>query len=213
MAMSSSRGRPPHPDILTPAEWRVAEAVRHGLTNPEIAAKQGVSMDAVKFHVSNALQKLGFQSREELRKWDGIRMESNQNKRTQRLQEFNLSSIGQIARFVSNVDQATDWFRDTLGLRHLYSFGELSFFDCNGVRLFLNVGDPTKNSIIYFSVPDIHATHDHLVEKNIEIVSAPHMIHKHEDESEEWMAFFNDIDSQPWGLMSRVFPDNSEKSD
>ena len=42
------RGRPPHADILTPAEWRVAEAVRHGLSNPEIAAGQGTSF-AVKY--------------------------------------------------------------------------------------------------------------------------------------------------------------------
>jgi FixJ family two-component response regulator len=46
------RGRPRHDDLLTPAEWRVAEAVRHGLTNPEIARLQGVSMDAVKYHVA-----------------------------------------------------------------------------------------------------------------------------------------------------------------
>jgi len=51
------RGRPPHADLLTPAEWRVVEAVRHGLSNPEIAARRGISLDAVKFHVANVLQK------------------------------------------------------------------------------------------------------------------------------------------------------------
>jgi DNA-binding NarL/FixJ family response regulator len=45
----------------------VAEAVRHGLTNPEIARLQGVSTDAVKYHVANILQKLEFSRRNELR--------------------------------------------------------------------------------------------------------------------------------------------------
>lgn len=51
-------GRPRHDDVLTPAEWRVAEWVRHRLTNRRIAERMGVSTDAVKFHVANALSKL-----------------------------------------------------------------------------------------------------------------------------------------------------------
>jgi len=70
--MSSGPGRPRHDDLLTPAEWKVAEQVRHGMTNRRIADRMGVSLDAVKFHVGNALSKLGFSSREELRRWDGV---------------------------------------------------------------------------------------------------------------------------------------------
>ena len=62
------RGRPRWADVLTPAEWRVVDAVRHGMTNPLIAQRQGVSVDAVKFHVSNALAKLGLASRRDLRR-------------------------------------------------------------------------------------------------------------------------------------------------
>jgi DNA-binding NarL/FixJ family response regulator len=58
--------------VLTPAEWRVAELVRHGLTNRRIAERMGVSLDAVKFHVSNALLKLGCSGRQELRLWGGV---------------------------------------------------------------------------------------------------------------------------------------------
>src|SRR5579864_189029 len=63
MGHRQGRGRPPHEDLLTPAEWRVVESVRHGMSNPEIARRQRVSTDAIKFHVANALQKLGFASR------------------------------------------------------------------------------------------------------------------------------------------------------
>ena len=107
--MNKSRGRPAHPDTLTPAEWRVAEAVRHGLTNPEIAAKQGVTIDAVKFHVSNVLMKLGFASRAELRLWDGVRMGSQQSKEECELKDLQFRSIGQVARLVTDVERATQW--------------------------------------------------------------------------------------------------------
>ena len=36
------------------------------------------------------------------------------------------------------------------------------------------------------------------------IVSAAHLIHRHEDGTEEWMAFFNDLEGRPLALMARV---------
>ena len=51
---------------LTPAERDVADLVAHGLTNPEIAARLGVSAGTVKDHVSSALRKLGARTRAEL---------------------------------------------------------------------------------------------------------------------------------------------------
>ena len=60
-----SRGRPRHPDVLTPREWDVLTLVREGLTNPQIAERLGITMDAVKYHVSEIMGKLGATSREE----------------------------------------------------------------------------------------------------------------------------------------------------
>jgi predicted ATPase/DNA-binding CsgD family transcriptional regulator/tetratricopeptide (TPR) repeat protein len=51
---------------LTPAERNVADLVARGLTNPEIAARLGVSAGTVKDHVSSALRKLGVRTRAEL---------------------------------------------------------------------------------------------------------------------------------------------------
>src|SRR5690348_18513496 len=70
--MTIGPGRPRHDDVLTPAEWKVAEQVRHGMTNRRIAERTGVSIDAVKFHVGNALSKLGLSTRAQLRRWDGV---------------------------------------------------------------------------------------------------------------------------------------------
>ncbi len=62
-------GRPRHPDVLTPAEWRVLEALREGGTNAEIGARLGISADAVKYHVSNMLGKLELRDRHALAAW------------------------------------------------------------------------------------------------------------------------------------------------
>ena len=130
------------PDILTPAEWRVVEAVRHGMTNSEIAKRRGISLDAVKYHVANVLLKLGFSKRAELRRWNGVRRDSNLFAReTAMTDETKLGAIGQIARNVKDVAAARLWYGEVLGLEHLYSFGNLAFFDCGGVRLFLSEGE------------------------------------------------------------------------
>ena len=50
---------------------------------------------------------------------------------------FTLSQIGQIALAVSDVDRAEAFYGDVLGLKKLFRFGDLTFFDCAGVRLLL----------------------------------------------------------------------------
>ena len=62
-------GRPRHPDVLTPAEWRVLEELRQGGTNAEIAVRLGISPDTVKYHIANMLAKLGLGDRRELAAW------------------------------------------------------------------------------------------------------------------------------------------------
>lgn len=119
-------------------------------------------------------------------------------------EELNLGAIGQIARRVSDVAACAQWFQEKLGLAHLYTFGDLAFFDCGGTRLMLSKGDSAQNSILYFLVPDIRAAHAALAAKGVVFVAAPHLIHRHGDGTEEWMAFFNDLDGQPLALMSRT---------
>lgn len=201
----SRRGRPPHEDQLTPAEWRVVEAVRHGLSNPEIAARRGISLDAVKFHVANILQKLNLKNRSELRRWTGIsRQSALYSKEVSMDDALKLGPLGQIARRVKNIAEARRWYGEVLGLTHLYSFGDRAFFDCGGTRLFLSQGEGDGDSILYFRVPDVRVSHAALAGKGIEFLQAPHMIHRHEDGTEEWMAFFKDNDGRPLGIMSQV---------
>ncbi|MHB8376543.1 MAG: helix-turn-helix domain-containing protein [Dehalococcoidia bacterium] len=65
------RGRPPHPDVLTPRQWEVLELVREGLSNEQIGRQLGISTDGAKFHVSEILTKLGVSSRREAAGWPG----------------------------------------------------------------------------------------------------------------------------------------------
>lgn len=208
--MANGPGRPRHEDVLTPAEWKVAEQVRHGMTNRRIAKRMGVSVDAVKFHVGNTLSKLGFSSREELRRWDGVA-------RGTALDQFRRSAmdaaaetnsymmLGQVARTVTNVEQARDWYRDVLGLPELYAFPGLAFFDLGGVRLMLTEeGDGSQESILYLRVPDIHASKEELEARGVKFKHAPHLIHRHEDGTEEWMAFLEDVEGRPLAIMMQV---------
>src|SRR5450432_1449328 len=138
MAPRRPRGRPPHGDVLTPAEWRVVEAVRHGLSNPLTARRLGVSLDAVKYHVGNALQKLSLASRAELRRWEGVRVDSNLKARTRDMTApLELGPLRQIARTVSDIEAAKAWHRDVLGLELLYAFPGMAFFRLGEVRLYL----------------------------------------------------------------------------
>ena len=208
MANQKERGRPPHGDILTPAEWRVADKVRHGMTNRAIAARLGISPDAVKFHVGNILQKVGLSNRVDLRRWGGVRQDSHLAKRESGMRmEADFGAIGQIARSVQDIAAASAFYGEALGLRHLYTYGTLAFFDCGGVRLFLSQGDgAAAESILYFRVDDIRAEQQRIEARGVVFTHAPHMIHRHEDGTEEWMAFFTDNEGRPLALMSQVPP-------
>ncbi len=211
--MPKRRGRPPHPDILTPAEWRTVNLVRHGLTNQQIADRCRISLDAVKYHVANAIAKLDVANRKSLKKWAGVPADSHSASREDSMhEETTYINIGQIARTVSDTARAERWYRDVLGLDHLFTFGDLAFFDCGGTRLMLSQSEdkPGDESIVYFRVPDIHAAHARLANAGIEFINAPHMIHKHDDGAEEWMAFFDDPDGRPLAIMATALPSDDQ---
>jgi DNA-binding CsgD family transcriptional regulator/catechol 2,3-dioxygenase-like lactoylglutathione lyase family enzyme len=199
------RGRPPYPDLLTPAEWRVTDAVRHGLSNPVLAARQGVSAEAVKYHLANIFRKLGLANRGQLRHWPGISRNSLLARKDSAMETIAFGPVGQIARSVKNIQQATDFYANKMGLKHLYTYGTLAFFDCGNLRLFLSEGDSrASESILYFRVPDVRPAAALLAERGVTFLNAPHMVHKHDDGTEEWMAFFEDNEGRPLALMAQI---------
>ena len=208
------RGRPPYDDVLTPAEWAIVHAVRHGLSDARIAVRRGVSRDAVKYHVRNVLAKLGLRRRAELRRWAGVPKDSAAHHYTSHQEtgmpayELRLGSIGQISRTVGDIEAACEWYGKVLGLKHLFTFGKLAFFDLGGTRLYLSAesGEPTPESTLYLRVDDIGAAYQELSARGVEFKGAPHLVHRHADGMEEWMAFFNDPEGRVLALMSQVRP-------
>jgi DNA-binding CsgD family transcriptional regulator/catechol 2,3-dioxygenase-like lactoylglutathione lyase family enzyme len=194
--------------VLTPTEWRTVHAVQHGLSNREIAERRGISVDAVKYHVSNALAKLGLENRRALRHWFKAPKHGALAAQEKAMSTAAISRIGQISRTVSDITKAEAWYRDVLGLKHLYTFGKLSFFDCGGTRLYLSQEGETQasESLLYFQVDDIEVARDRLMKRGVEFTHAPHRIHTHADGTEEWMGFFKDPEGRPLAIMSQVRP-------
>jgi DNA-binding CsgD family transcriptional regulator/catechol 2,3-dioxygenase-like lactoylglutathione lyase family enzyme len=199
---------------LTPAEWRTVHAAQHGMTNVDIARRRGVSVDAIKFHMANALAKLGLRNRRELKAWFRAPADSAQVRENKMNPDLQLGAIGQIARSVGNIEASEAWYRDVLGLPHLYTYGTLAFFDCGSTRLMLSQekSGAAKESILYLRVPDIAGAHEKLMARGVKFTHAPHMIHRHSDGTEEWMAFFEDPDARPLALMSQVGGAGHQKS-
>jgi DNA-binding CsgD family transcriptional regulator/catechol 2,3-dioxygenase-like lactoylglutathione lyase family enzyme len=204
--MKRARGRPRHADLLTPAEWRTVHALQHGMTNAEVALRRGISVSAVKYHVTNALSKLGLPDRRALRAWFRAPRDSALAKtRIKKMKMKPLGAIGQVARSVSDTAASEKWYRESLGLPHLYTFGTLAFFDCGGTRLMLSQeGGAAKESILYLRVSDIALAHTELMARGVKFTHAPHMIHRHADGTEEWLAFFEDPDGRPLALMAQM---------
>jgi DNA-binding CsgD family transcriptional regulator/predicted enzyme related to lactoylglutathione lyase len=205
-----SRGRPRHDDVLTPAEWRIAHAVKHGMTNRAIAERRGISIDAVKFHVANIVAKLGVSNRKELRQWFRAPKGSALSRRLLDMQApVTLGQIGQISRTVKDIAQAQQFYGKVLGLPHLYTFDRLAFFDCGGTRLMLTQNEEvsTGESVLYWRVENIVNAYETLKARGAEFIGAPHMIHRHQDGTEEWMAFFKDSEGRTLAIMSQVKPE------
>jgi DNA-binding CsgD family transcriptional regulator len=209
--------------VLTPAEWRTVHAVKHGLSSRQIAERRGISIDAVKYHVANALAKLGLANRRELRHWhrapNGSALkEASEIKEAGEIKEegmntsiektpLKLGVIGQIARTVRDIKQSEAWYAHTVGLPHLFTFGKLAFFDCNGIRLMLSEESAAAaESILYWRVEGIARAHETLKSRGVEFINAPHLIHQHADGTEEWLAMFKDPEGRPLGLISQVRP-------
>lgn len=207
--MARPRGRPPHDDRLTPAEWRIVHYVRHGLTNRQIAERRGIGVDAVKFHVANAIGKLGVANRRALKTWVGVPKDSVLHRGNNAMKDdTGVLGLGQVARTVADVEAAERWYRDVLGLDHLYTYGDLAFFACGETRLMLSQaeGRPADESLIYLRVPDIHAAHERMLAAGVEFINAPHRVHRHDDGVEEWMAFFKDPEGRPLAIMATAGP-------
>jgi methylmalonyl-CoA/ethylmalonyl-CoA epimerase len=119
--------------------------------------------------------------------------------------EFGLSDIGQIGVAVNDIERATTFYRDMLGLKYLFSAPPgLAFFAAGNIRLMLSRPEKSDSerftSALYFKVADIDIACRSLSERGVAFEAEPHLVARMPDH-ELWMAFFRDPDRNLIGLM------------
>jgi len=122
--------------------------------------------------------------------------------------DFGLSAIEQIAITVKDIDRAVAFYRDQLGMKHLFSAPpNLAFFDCDGIRLMLS--PPPKpefdhpSSIIYFKVDDIQQAHATLADRGVQFEEKPSFV-ADMGTYDLWLASFRDSENNLLALMGHV---------
>ena len=114
-----------------------------------------------------------------------------------------LSSLGQIAVTVEDVEHATHFYRDVLGLPFLFDAPPgLAFFDLDGIRLMLSIPEGTEagSSVLYFRVVDLDSSYETLRDRGVTFIGEPHVVHK-TDNYELSMAAFKDSEGNLMALM------------
>lgn len=188
---------------------------RHGMSMSAIASRRDISRYAVRYHLRNASQKLGIDDTAKLRHFPGFAVSSARNTQPTKGEDMNqestdlrLGPLGQVSMLTRSASGAETWYRDTLGLGHIFTFGDLVFFDCGGTRLFLRqVSDDEwrPSSILYFLVDDMERAYGTLTSRGVAFQGAPHVIFRDDSTgTEEWMAFFEDPDGNTLAVMARV---------
>jgi methylmalonyl-CoA/ethylmalonyl-CoA epimerase len=122
--------------------------------------------------------------------------------------KFGLSAIEQIALNAHDIERAAAFYRDKLGMKHLFSVPpNLAFFDCEGIRLMLSL--PAKpeldhaSSIIYFKVDDIQQAYATLLDRGVQFEEKPSFVADMVT-YDLWLAAFRDSENNLLALMGHV---------
>jgi methylmalonyl-CoA/ethylmalonyl-CoA epimerase len=119
-----------------------------------------------------------------------------------------LTRVGQVSINAKDLPRAVRFYREVLGMRHLFDAGPaLSFFDCGGIRLMISAPEKPEydhpGSVIYYKVDDIQSTYEAFRARGAPFIDAPHLIARMPDH-ELWMAFLKDTEGNTLALMSEV---------
>jgi predicted enzyme related to lactoylglutathione lyase len=116
-----------------------------------------------------------------------------------------LGPLGQVHISVADVDRAVAFYRDVLGIPHLFTVSgqAMAFFASGGVRLYLGRPESeefTSRCVLYFTVDDIDAEFARLTDLGLAFDGRPHVVHR-DGTNELWMAGCTDPDGHHIILM------------
>ena len=120
---------------------------------------------------------------------------------------FSLGPLGQVTLPISDVGETDAFYGGKLGLRKLFGFGHMTFYDCAGVRLMLsrpeNGAAVTPGSPLYFRVADIALARRELEGRGVAFIDQIHLVAPMEDH-DLWMTFCEDPDRNLIALMAET---------
>ena len=116
-----------------------------------------------------------------------------------------LNQIGQIFVNVKDLDRATAFYRDVLGMKYLFSAPPgMVFFDCGGIRIMMGRADRAEidaiASIIYYKVDDIEKVAEVFKARGVEFIVDPHLVAPMPT-YDLWLADFRDSEGNILALM------------
>jgi predicted enzyme related to lactoylglutathione lyase len=121
------------------------------------------------------------------------------------MKEISLGKIGQIAVNAHDLERATVFYKNKLGMKHLFSVPpKMAFFDCDGIRLMLGIPERPDldhpSSILYFKVDDIDAAYAELNGRGVHFETKPMLIAPMQT-YDLWLAEFRDSENNVLALM------------
>jgi methylmalonyl-CoA/ethylmalonyl-CoA epimerase len=115
-----------------------------------------------------------------------------------------LTGILQVAITVKEIDRATAFYRDALGLPVLMTAPSMAFFNCGGVRLYLASGQTSEHnggqSFLYFRTAHIDAFLADAKAKDVSIHQEPNVIARMPDH-DLWLMWIKDSEGNLLGIM------------
>src|SRR4030065_750207 len=93
------------------------------------------------------------------------------------ISHMHLSTIGQIAVEIKDLDRAVQFYRDRLGMTFLFQAPPgLAFFDAGGVRLWLSGPESESGgpSVLYFKVDDMQQATAGCRSRGVPFTDEPH---------------------------------------
>ena len=121
---------------------------------------------------------------------------------------LSLSQIGQVAMNAHDIERAVTFYRDKLGMKHLFSVPpKMAFFDCDGIMLMLSLPEKPEfdhpGSILYFNVEDIEQAAETLIARGVQFEEKPTFV-ANMGAYDLWMGFFRDSENNLLAIRSQV---------